>query len=196
MELTLTFIRGAFTHPGREGRFLGRIDAPLHPDGLAQLSEKARSGRYPTADAVFSSPLMRCTESARVIYPYSNTIVTELLADFDYGEFSGKAYGEIIAHEQFGNWAKADTLRAFPGGEAPYIFIGRCLEALREVIAYMQQGRLASASIVTHQAVIRAILQRNCLPHCVYGDYKLDYGGGITVECDAHTTALKMLERF
>jgi len=196
MDFTLTFIRGAFTQAGKEGRFLGLADHPPHPDGIALLRDRALQGEYTQAQAVFSSPLARCVESARAIYPYSEIIVAGQLASFDYGAFSGKDYVDIIADKQFEDWAKADQLLALPGGEAPYAFIGRCGEALRTIAAHVQKNKFESVSVVTHQAVISAILQRYSTSHCLYKDYQLDYGGGLTAACKTETMALKVLRMF
>ena len=196
MECILTFIRGAFTQTDGQGQFAGRMDLPPHPDSIARLREKARQGQYPTADAVFSSPLARCAESARAIYPDAKIILSEKLAAFDYGVFSGKSYSDIIEDEQFGDWAQSDQLLAFPGGEAPYVFIGRCGEALRAIIAHVQQKALARVSVVTHQAVIGAILQSHSMPHCFYKNYHLSNGVGISAACNTQTASLKVLKRY
>ena len=109
LELLVTLIRGVGTRAGREERFLGRIDEPPHPEKIALICEKAMRGEYPEAQAVFSSPLTRCVESARVIYPNSEIIVDEQLAAFNYGIFSGMNYSDIIKHGQFEQWAKTRT---------------------------------------------------------------------------------------
>jgi len=196
MEFILTFIRGAFTQADREDRFPGRIDCPPHPDGIARLREKARLGLYPKTAAVFSSPLIRCVESARAIYPNAEIIIAEQLTAFDYGAFSGKTYGDIISQEQFKDWAKADYLQAFPQGETPHAFIARCGEALHTIIAHAQKEVLQSVSVITHHAVIGAILQRYSVPHCFYRDYPLGFGGGISATCKAQSASLRVLETF
>ena len=194
MEFTLTFIRCTFTRQDREGRFSGTVDCPPHPDGITQLRKDARRGRYPAPDAVFSSPLVRCVDSARIIYPYSEIIIVKQLTAFDYGAFSGKTYGDIVSHEQFADWAKSDYLRAFPQGESPHAFIGRCGEAMHTIIAHARQKELQRVSVITHQAVIGAIMQRYCIPYCLYRDYKLDYGAGVSLACRTDAVALKLLK--
>lgn len=196
MEFTLTFIRGSFTQGGKEGRFIGCIDQPSHQDGIELLKNRARQRKYPVADAVFSSPLIRCTDSARAIYPYSEIIVLERLAAFDYGEFSGKSYSEIIADKQFAHWAKADQLAAFPGGEAPYAFFGRCGAALREIIDHARTKGLQKVSVITHKSVIEAILQRYSIPNSLYNDYNLDYGASLTAVCQIEPAALRVLGKI
>lgn len=196
MEFTLTFIRGAFTQGGKEGRFLGRIDQPPHQDGIELMKNRARQRKYPVADAVFSSPLIRCADSARAIYPYSEIIVLERLTAFDYGEFSGKSYSEIIADKKFAHWARVDQLAAFPGGEAPYAFFGRCGEALREIIDHARAKGLEKVSVITHQSVIGAILRRHSIPHSLYNDYNLDYGASLATVCKTEPVALKVREKI
>ena len=196
MEFALTFIRGTFTGEGKENRFLGRIDRPAHPGGLALLRDRAARGEYPRADAVFSSPLTRSMDSARAIYGHAGIAVLEQLTAFDYGDFSGKSYSEIATDKQFAHWADDAQLSAFPGGEAPYAFTNRCSETLREMIAHAQERGLQNVSVVTHQSVIGAILQRHSIPSCLYTNHHLDYGDALTTVCNAESEALKVRETF
>ena len=59
-------IRHGKTAGNLAGRYIGcRTDEPLCPEGIAQL----RMGRYPAVERVFASPLRRCRETARLLYP-------------------------------------------------------------------------------------------------------------------------------
>jgi len=179
MEFTLTLIRGTYTEFEKEGRILGRLDHPANKDGVKMLHSKSRAGEYPAAQAVFSSPLVRCLESARAIYPRAEIIELDHLSAFDYGIFAGKSYNEIVTDKRFKIWANSRMLTAMPGGESPYVFLSRCGQALREIADHAWKNRLENVSAITHQLVIGAMLKWGNMPGCLYCDYHPDYGSGI-----------------
>lgn len=148
------------------------------------------------AQAVFSSPLARCLDSARAIYPNSEIITLESLACFDYGVFAGKSYSEVAQDKRFKGWATSGQMSAFPGGEDPYAFASRCGLAVREVIGCAQRYRLERVSVITHRSVIEAILARQSVPRHLYADYHVDHGGGFVTRCKASLQSLKVLSRF
>ena len=63
-------IRHALTQGTIDGKYIGHTDEPLCDEGKAQLKDIMENyGEYPQVDAVFSSPLKRCIETAQTIYP-------------------------------------------------------------------------------------------------------------------------------
>ena len=60
-------IRHAVTKGNLEGRYIGHTDESVCEEGMAQLKDIMENyGEYPQVDAVFSSPLKRCTETAKI----------------------------------------------------------------------------------------------------------------------------------
>ena len=196
MEVIITLIRGAYTRLEKEGRILGRLDHPASKDGVEALHIKSRAGEYPAAQAVFSSPLVRSLESARAIYPREEIIELGQLTDFDYGVFAGKNYSEVASDKQFKAWADSKILTALPGGEPPYAFLSRCGAALREIIDHTRKNNLERISVITHQLVIGAMLQRENMPGYIYCDYHPDYGGGFVTHLEEGVRWLRVLKKL
>lgn len=67
----------------------GRSDTPLNKEGVRQAGEAAqRLGRI-RFDHVFSSPLTRAVETARIIEPGLSPQIDERLIEMDYGPYEG-----------------------------------------------------------------------------------------------------------
>ena len=93
MDRTITLIRHGKTSGNREKRYVGITDEALSSEGELEIKTRA----YPKADIVFSSPMMRCLETAKIIYPDQEPIVIPELRETDFGRFEGKNYLERLA---------------------------------------------------------------------------------------------------
>ncbi len=69
IEIRLTLIRHGATLSNKEGRYLGKTDEALSPEGIGMLKKAVTGGNYPTADLLFSGPMKRCLETAQILYP-------------------------------------------------------------------------------------------------------------------------------
>ncbi len=68
----------------------GRSDHPLNEKGIAQARVAAEKLNAVSFDAVYSSPLIRAVQTAKIVAPYAEPLVDERLIDMDYGPFEGK----------------------------------------------------------------------------------------------------------
>lgn len=88
----IVLIRHGQTEWNRLERFRGRADLSLNEVGLAQAEATARriAAAWP-ASAVYSSPLKRAMETAKIIAEALALAVQPLagLMDIDYGEWQG-----------------------------------------------------------------------------------------------------------
>ena len=88
MEKTITLIRHGKTLGNLEKRYIGITDEPLSKQGVEEIV----AGNYPACDILFSSPLRRCKETAKIIYPAKEPIVIQELKETNFGRFEGKNY--------------------------------------------------------------------------------------------------------
>ena len=58
IEIRLTLIRHGATLSNKEGRYLGKTDEALSPEGIGMLKKAVTGGNYPTADLLFSGPVL------------------------------------------------------------------------------------------------------------------------------------------
>jgi probable phosphoglycerate mutase len=153
-------------------RYHGRTDVPLSEPGRAQMRLAARtiaarrSGR--NFARVFSSPLIRAFEGARIIAGEEGSIVTiEEFAEVHFGLFEGLTADEIRERypAEFAVW-NADRLAAdykYPEGESRADFAARVERGLERVLAtWTPRGDRTDddALLVAHRGVIRAIVRK------------------------------------
>ncbi|MBR3275654.1 MAG: histidine phosphatase family protein [Eubacterium sp.] len=79
----------------------GRSDYPLNEEGIRQAEDAARMLKDVHFDHVFTSPLIRAVQTAKIIAPEAEPVVDERLIEMDYGPYEGmdlkKPAPEIIA---------------------------------------------------------------------------------------------------
>jgi broad specificity phosphatase PhoE len=94
-------------------RHTGRTDVPLTPRGEEQARALGNELAEVRVDRVLSSPLSRALETARLAGFGDRVETTDLLREFDYGEYEGLTSAEI--RERRPGW---DLFRdGCPGGE-------------------------------------------------------------------------------
>lgn len=150
------------TEMNRLRKWQGRgIDLPLNENGRKQASDLAERLKELGLEAVFSSPLKRALETARITAGVLNipVFVKEDLTEGSFGVAEGKTREEIAAMypDVSDAWHNldADYMDAcFLGGESKRQIQSRVLRALDEIAAepYRKVG------ISVHSAVIRYLL--------------------------------------
>jgi probable phosphoglycerate mutase len=112
---TLTLVRHGQTEWSENGRHTSITDLPLLPAGCQRAADLA-SVLDPSAFAlVLASPRLRALETARLAGFVSNIVVTEDLAEWQYGDYEGLTTAEILAERPGWNLWR-DGCR---GGESP-----------------------------------------------------------------------------
>ncbi len=67
----------------------GRSDYPLNEKGIAQAMEAAKRLKAVRFDRVYSSPLTRAVETARIVAPDCEVRTDDRLIEMDYGPYEG-----------------------------------------------------------------------------------------------------------
>ena len=108
----LILLRHGRTEANARGLLLGRRDPSLDDLGLRQAEAAAEViGRV---DAVFTSPLARCRETAAAFGV--ETTVDEAWVELDYGDWDGRPVADVST-ETWGEW-RADPHYTPPNGES------------------------------------------------------------------------------
>jgi broad specificity phosphatase PhoE len=150
-------------------RYHGATDVPLSELGREQMRRVAgaivaRRGGVKFGK-VFSSPLIRASEGARIITGKAAAIVTiEEFAEVHFGLFEGLTADEIRERypDHFAVW-NTDRLApdyTYPEGESRADFATRVERGLERVLAIWTPDRDADALLVAHRGVIRAIVRK------------------------------------
>jgi broad specificity phosphatase PhoE len=165
----LLLVRHGETVGNSSVRYYGRTDLPLSELGRAQMRSAARWLRSKFGDhfePVFTSPLARAIESARIISgPDAALIQVADFVEVDFGLFEGLTADEISERypEEFQRWnrGRLGPDYVYPGGEGRAAFSARVDRGLERAIAILNaSARADNALLVAHRGVIRAITQR------------------------------------
>jgi alpha-ribazole phosphatase len=175
------FIRNGLTGANLDGRYAGHTDDPLCEEGIAQLELLTKTADYPAADAVFSSPLQRCTRTAELLYPGSKPIVINDLIEYNFGEFEGKTAAELERYPMFPGWLAGEPDVEPPFGESAAAFSARICRCFDLIVRGLIKTGTKNAVIVTHGGVIMALLAAFGLPEAQMHDWLTPSGCGYTV---------------
>jgi broad specificity phosphatase PhoE len=111
MSSRLVLVRHGETEWSRVGRHTGRTDLPLTPAGEGEAREIGDTLRGWAFASVFSSPLRRARDTARLA-GFEGTLDDDLM-EWDYGAVEGLTNGAVTAEQP--GWSKwFDTV---PDGE-------------------------------------------------------------------------------
>lgn len=178
--LKVIMIRHFATKGNIQKRYIGVTDEPLCEEGISQLKDIT----YPSAEAVFVSPLLRCRETARLIYPDIIPIICEGFKECDFGEFENKNYKELSNNANYQLWIDSNGTRPFPMGENPENFKKRCIQAFQKVVEISRQCGYQTIALVVHGGTIMSIMDRFSYPNKAYYDWQAENGRGYIADFD------------
>lgn len=149
MVVTIWLVRHASTDWNGSGRFQGRTDIPLNDAGREQARALAAELAGRDFHTVWSSPLLRAVETARIAI--GEPTIDERLTEFDFGSLEGTTWDECAPEVQAA-LLEFEDFRA-PGGES-------VTELRARVDAFMAGLPPGDHVVFTHGGVIHALLRR------------------------------------
>ena len=179
---TIHLIRNALTDENLEGRYIGHTDVAISEDGKAQLAAMKEELVYPPAEAVFTSPLKRCKETAAILYPDNKAIVIDGFIEYNFGEFENKTAAELEKSPVFPRWLAGEKGVAPPFGESNEEFAARVCETFEKVAEGLMKTGTTSAAIITHGGVIMTILAAYGIPEYPMHEWLTPNGCGFTIK--------------
>ena len=156
--MKLTFIRHGKTSGNLEGRYVGRTDEPLCSEGRDELICRKMRGEYPDEPLmVFVSPMLRCRESAEIIFPHAVIVPVPEFAECDFGDFEMKSAEELDRTPAFQSWIDSGGTAPFPNGESMGEMKVRVLKGFYRVL---ETTGGTDAYFIVHGGTIMAILSQ------------------------------------
>lgn len=151
----MLLVRHALSVWNLDGRWQGRADPPLAPEGEAQA--KAAAGGLGPFDLAITSGLQRARRTAELLAPGVPQRTVPDLAELDVGAWSGRTRAEIES-EWPAELARFDAgaLDRPPGGESRGDFEARVQAGARQA-ADLVERHGAPALVATHGGVLRAL---------------------------------------
>jgi probable phosphoglycerate mutase len=157
--MLLYLVRHGESTYNAEGRIQGQTDVPLSELGRRQSQAVADALRTQPVDAVYSSPLRRAMETARLIAePHELSVYADArLMELNVGVFQDRLRSELAETYplELARWLGGDEDFAIPGGESRRQLAQRGCEALRSIAA---AGHCCTVA-VTHGGLLSATLR-------------------------------------
>jgi broad specificity phosphatase PhoE len=155
----LYLVRHGATQLTAEDRFSGSVGVDLSDEGRRQAARLGERLRDEGITAVYSSPLSRTVETARLIAePFGVPIETrDGLREISHGRWEGLTRREVEARypDEYAAWEEDPFTFAPAGGESGLAVLARALPVVREVVTAHPGERLL---VVSHKATIRLVL--------------------------------------
>jgi broad specificity phosphatase PhoE len=152
-------VRHGETDWNRKEVFRGRIDVELNQNGRDQARALAESTRIFQIDAIYSSPLSRSLETAKIIADVHglDVKVADSFIDLHYGEWQGLEHRKVKEKypDLYLRWQESPHLVRFPGGESLEDVRERALKELGNIVTG-NEGQ--TVMIVSHRVVSKVML--------------------------------------
>jgi broad specificity phosphatase PhoE len=158
LETTVFLVHPGTTNWHRDGLLLGRRDIPMNDHGKVQAERVAGWLAGTGLAEVISSPLQRALQTATIIgKPFGIDVARDhRLIDFNIGLWEGKPAAEVMASDEYGQFAANPLTVRVPGGESLHEVKTRAVSAVEQTLEDNPAG--ATIALVTHARVIRVLL--------------------------------------
>ncbi len=173
-------LRHGRTEAGGQGRYIGRTDLPLSPEGFSQLLQMRDTFTYPSARRFFTCPLTRCQQTLELLYPGAQPTLVEGLTECDFGEWEGKTMTELKPDPRFRDWMAGGS-GDIPGGESARQFQQRVMAAFEGVVEQLLREGETEAVVCVPGGVMMLILTAYGLPRLPMNEWAADAGCGFTL---------------
>ena len=154
---TLVVLRHGQTDWNAQRRFQGQADVALNQTGIAQAKAIRPTLNRFHFDAVYSSPLSRALDTARIVAPDAQITLDPRLEEINVGTWSGLTWDEVIAQmpEYEEHYANGVDFRRSPSGETLAELVERGRPALLEIA---EKHEDQSVLIVSHGLFLNRVI--------------------------------------
>ncbi len=179
-QIKLVLLRHGATLSNKEHRYLGKTDEGLSVEGAQDL--QAIQNTYPSIDYLFTSPMKRCVETAKILYPDREINTISEWEEMNFGDFEGKNYIELKENKYYQKWIDSNGILPFPNGERREDFIERCIQGFHKMLLHLKNQKQIHSDItvgmVMHGGTIMSLMSTFCGGE--YFDYQVGSGQGYT----------------
>lgn len=180
---------------------MGVTDEPLCEAGVQAISARRDALLQDLVSAgdivpaqVYVSPMLRCRQSAKLLFPEASQTVIADFREMDFGEFEYKNYAELSGDKRYQAFIDSGGSTDFPGAEPQREFRQRVRTAFEQCMeqAFMSAKSRASMAdepqepfiFLVHGGTIMAILDAYAVPHRDYFDWQVQAASGYRCELE------------
>jgi len=178
----LAFIRHGETQANKERRYLGKTDESLSGEGIEILESYKMQKLYPDVEYLFASPMKRCMDTAKIIYPTLCPIIIPEWEEINFGRFESRNYEELKDDAEYQEWINSGGALDFPEGESRNDFDLRCKSGFTRMCNELRLAagrnakKPASVGMIVHGGTIMSLL--SLYGGSDYFDYQVSNGRG------------------
>lgn len=132
----------------------GITDVPLASTFRSELESIRRNLTGETFDAIFSSPLSRCTKLANELFPERQVLIDQRLIELDFGDWEMQSWDTIFESSEGKVWFADYAHSACPGGESFTDLIKQGKTFLDD----LKRTNFRNVLVFTHAGMIRALM--------------------------------------
>lgn len=169
----VALFRHGLTERNKLRAYSGWGDIPLSQKGKEEL--KRVNLKEP--DLLFSSDLMRCKETASILFPGQPTVFLPELREMNFGEWEGRTYEELKEDPLYRKWLADPYSSRPPNGESMDEFTARIKKGWNLVRKTAVPGNQRIV-IVSHGGPIRQLLTMLSLEERAFWEWELPPGSG------------------
>ncbi|MBT3576337.1 MAG: histidine phosphatase family protein [Candidatus Marinimicrobia bacterium] len=152
-------LRHGETHWNAIQRIQGQLPAELNDMGRSQASEVGAKLANFGIQKIFSSDLIRCHETARIVNNLINVdlVLSSALREITYGDWEGNFWENVYSENPYlnGDWKLLGSRFDSPGGEKALVFRKRVISEFAGIVADAREQKIL---IVSHGQVMKMIL--------------------------------------
>ncbi len=160
MKTRLVFVRHGEAEGNIKRIFHGWTDSELTDKGYHQAERVAIRLKDENIDLIYSSPLKRAYETARLIARQQNIqeiITLEGLKEIHGGKWENEKWDELPVKwpDDYNTWETSPHLHCMPMGESMKEAFERIVDTIQDIV---KQNEGKNICIVTHGTVLRTLI--------------------------------------
>lgn len=175
------FIRHGSIDETLSGKYIGTTDVSLSDKGKMSLKKLNFDYVYPQVPVVFTSPLKRCTQTCKILFPNIKPLVIDALSECNFGEWEGKTAEELKTDPDFEKWLAGNNSVKPPRGESNDDFVRRICKMYESIVEGLMKTGTTECAIITHGGVIMTLLAVYGLPQAKPFEWTMDNGFGYSL---------------
>ena len=194
--MELIFIRHSITQGNVEHRFIGLTDLPITPAG-EELARKT-APTLPAVEHLYRSPLLRCRQTAELLWPGVDHTVIQQLHETDFGPFEGKNHEELKDDPLYQSWLNnyGANPNLVPVGETAQQMAERTAKGLRLLLEDAKEKGYHRAAVVSHGGTMIALMLQFARPAQSYATWSIGNCSGYWVLVHEEPLTLEILENI
>jgi alpha-ribazole phosphatase len=170
--VAISLLRHGLTAENEKSAYIGWTNSPLSTTGRKSIQSIVEP------ELLFSSDLIRCQETAALLFPYKEALQMAEFREMHFGRWEGRTYEQLKTVKSYQDWIEDPFSRCPDGGESFVEFGLRIQTGWEKAKRQIFKADVASSAIVTHGGVIRYLMTLFAPQEKSFFDWKIPYGGG------------------